>query len=116
MTVEAVQALLLADATVAASAGARVYQVERTQNDPLPAVVVTQVSAVPQNHLNGVPTLDSVRVQVDCYAATRTACRQLATATRNALEAAGLDMELEAESFEPDVSEFRITQDFLTWT
>lgn len=116
MTVEAVQTVLLADATVTGIAGTRVHQVQRIQSDMLPAVVLTQVSAVPQNHLYGAPTLDSVRVQVDCYAATRTACRQLAAATRTALEAAGLDMELEVEVFEPDVSEFRITQDFLTWT
>lgn len=116
MTVETVQATLLAAGAVTAIAGTRVHQVQRIQSDTLPAVVLTQVSAVPQNHLYGVPTLDSVRVQVDCYAATRTQCRQLADATRAALEAAGLDMELEAESFEPDVSEFRITQDFLTWT
>jgi enhancing lycopene biosynthesis protein 2 len=114
--VETVQAALLANSVVTALAGTRVFQTTRTQAFETPAVAVSQVGRTPFNHLAGPPTLDAARVQVDSFATTRGQCRALADACRAALEAVGIVTEGEFEGFEPDVAEYRITQDFSVWT
>ncbi len=116
MAVEVVRTILIAAPAVTALVGQRISPVLRAQGEPLPAVVLTRVSLAPLNHLSGAPTLDANRVQVDSFAATYAASRDLADACRTALEAAGLTMESEFDNFEPDVDEYRITQDFYLWT
>jgi hypothetical protein len=116
MAVQAMRTILLADAAVVALVGQNIEPVRMDQETTLPAVVLTRVSLVPANHLKGRPTLDSNRVQLDGFATTYAAARQLASACREALELADVVMESEIDNFEPDVSEYRITQDYLTWT
>jgi hypothetical protein len=113
--IEEVRDLLVADAGVLALVAQRISPLLRAQNETLPCVTLSLVSVVPANHLNGAPTLDQNRVQVDSWAATYTAARSVADACRAALEAAGLTMEGEFDTFEPDVSEYRVTQDFYFW-
>ena len=116
MATEVVRAILVAAAPVAAIVGANVEPVRLDQAVVPPAVVLTRISLVPVNPIKGAPTLDENRVQVDCYAATYAQCRQLADACLAALEAADAVMLSESDNFEPDVTEYRTTQDFLVWT
>ena len=116
MILETMRNVLIAAAPVTAIVGDRVSYVTRSQSLAAPAVLLTVVSTVPQNQLAGAPTLDQSRVQLDVYADSYTQARALATACRNALEAAGYVTESEIDNFEPDVPEFRITQDYMTWT
>lgn len=111
-----VRAALTSSAAVSAIVGTRISPVMRAQGETLPCVVLTQISTVPQNQLYGAPTLDANRVQLDAYATTYAGAVALASACRTALEAAGLVMENQTDWFEPDVTEYRITQDFLVWT
>jgi hypothetical protein len=115
MVIEEVRDILVADAGVTALVGARISPVLRAQNETLPCITLTVVSVVPANHLNGAPSLDANRVQVDSYATTYDGVRSLAAAVRAALEAADLVMEGEFDGFEPDVDEYRVTQDFYYW-
>lgn len=116
MAVQAIRTILMADAAVVALVGQNVEPVRRDQATPLPSVVLQRVSLVPANHLKGAPTLDENRVQLDVFAETYAAARQIADACRAALEAADVVMDRENDNFEPDVSDYRITQDYLIWT
>ena len=116
MAVQAIRNILVAASPVTALVGQRISPVERAQNTELPCVVLTRVSLAPTNSLATVPNLDSNRVQLDAYATTYAEARQVADACRAALETAGVTMEVEIDGFEPDVTEYRVTQDFLIWT
>ena len=116
MALKTVRDVLVADGSVTALVGQRVSPVTRAQDTTLPCVVLTLVGLAPMNHLNGAPNLDANRVQVDVFAETYTSARAVADACRTSLETAGHKMESEYDNFEPDVSEHRITQDFLVWT
>ena len=116
MPVQTVLNILQASGAVTALVGTRVSPVYRAQDEALPAVILTAISVTPQNHLNGPPTLDANRVQMDAYAPTFAEVRAVADAVRAALEAGDCVMDNEFDGFEPDVSEYRVTQDWLVWT
>jgi hypothetical protein len=116
MAIETVRNILMAAGGVTTLVNTRVSPVQRAQDEALPCVVLTLVSAVPQNHLNGAPTLDANRVQLDAYADTYADAREVAAACRAALEVGGCVMDNEFDAFEPDVTEYRVSQDWLVWT
>ena len=116
MALETVRNILIAESTVTALVNDRISPVHRAQDEALPCVVLSTVSVVPQNHLHGRPTLDASRVQLDAYAETYAAARELASACRAALEVGNCVMDNEFDDFEPDVGEHRVTQDWLVWT
>jgi hypothetical protein len=62
---------LLADTAVAAAIGARMYADALPQAATLPAVVYQVISRTHVQHLKGITTAGTVRVQLDCYADTR---------------------------------------------
>ena len=116
MAVKTVRDILVAASPVTALVGQRISPVIAAQDTALPHVVLTRVSLAPVNHIHGPPTLDQNRVQLDAFANTYAEARAVADACRDALEAGGVTMESEFDNFEPDVAEYRITQDFLVWT
>jgi hypothetical protein len=116
VTIETVRDLLVAETDVTDLTGLRISPLVRAQNETLPCVTLSLVAVAPMNHINGAPTLDQNRVQVDSWATTYSEARSVADACRAALEAAGLVMESEFDSFEADVDEYRVTQDFYIWT
>lgn len=71
-TLSTIRSIALADATVSALVGTRVYPNELPQNVDLPAAVISVVSDVPEHSFTNsmATTLRSVRVQIDCYART----------------------------------------------
>lgn len=71
---------LKADAEIAAIVGPRVYRLERPQGEPLPALVIAQVSPGRTYTHDGAAGVSGPRVQFDCYSATRGEARALADA------------------------------------
>lgn len=115
MSVETVRAILVAESDVTDLVGQRVSPVIGDQDDVLPYVALTRIALTPQNHLAGVPTLDAALVQLDIFAATYAEARAVATACRDALEAAGLKMENEQDDYEFAPDEYRVIQEFYVW-
>jgi hypothetical protein len=113
--IDDVRDLLVADPLVTALVAARISPLLRAQGETLPCVTLTLVAVTPMNHLNGAPSLDQNRIQVDAWAETYASARAVAYACREALETAGLAMESAFDTFEPDVDEYRVTQDFYYW-
>ena len=117
MPIQTVRNVLVADGTETGLVSTRISPVMMAQQTTLPAVTLTLVSTVPQNHLYGVPTLDANRVQLDVWASTYASAQAVATACRNALEAAGYQLELVSnDDHDPETSEYRVTQDWTVWT
>lgn len=82
---EALQALLLADAAIAARVSDRVYWGLRPQGFPLPAIVMHVISGADAPHLTGTDGFWRYRVQIDCYGADRPAARRLSRDVINLL-------------------------------
>lgn len=76
---------LLADTAVAALIGTRLYPDALEQGCELPAAVYQVISRTHVQHLQGITTAGTVRVQIDCYAATRLAADAVAEAIVAAL-------------------------------
>jgi hypothetical protein len=81
-----VNAKLLSTAAIKALVADRGYPDVLPQDVMLPAYTFTLISDVPSHHLGGISGLSEARVQVDCYAATRTIANQLAEAVRIAID------------------------------
>ena len=116
MPIQTVRNILIAAGGVTALVGSRISPVMRAQSEAMPCVTLTLVSVAPSNHLAGAPTLDANLVQVDSWAETYTQARDEANACRAALEAANVVMNSEFDNYEPDVTEYRVTQEFSVWT
>jgi hypothetical protein len=62
--------LLLASGTLAALVGTRITWLDRPQGAALPAIVLQQVSDVPDYHMGGAQGFRHSRIQCDCWALT----------------------------------------------
>ena len=83
---EAVRSVLLADATVAGIVGVKVHPEPAPQGTVAPFIVLRVISDVPLNDLGGNTSgTFNATVQVDAYAKTRTAARQLGAAVHKVL-------------------------------
>ena len=82
----AIRTLTIADADVAALVSSRMYSDALPQNATLPAVTYFVVDTQPNEHLAGIADVSRARIQIDCFAATRTAANDLANKVRLALE------------------------------
>ena len=121
------RSVLLASAGVTGIVSQRVSWAERPQGSALPALVLTQISGAPTYVLRGPSNYTEARVQVDCWASTFLAARQLADAVRAALSGFSgvrgstrfhgvfLDAERDLRDAETDGAErfFRVSQDFM---
>lgn len=122
---EALVALLLADAGVAALAGDRIHwTVARPAITP-PYAILSAISRVPDVGYAGPTGLWTSRVQVDCYALTYVAALNLARAIIARLSGfsgshlgitfCGVFLDASRDTFEPDASPdalFRTSMDF----
>ena len=82
----ALRAHLLADASIAALVGARIYPLRLPQKAVMPSIVIQRVSGVRFGHLRGGGSLARPRYQVDCWAATHDAATALGTLCRQRLD------------------------------
>ncbi|RHZ91360.1 DUF3168 domain-containing protein [Cereibacter sphaeroides] len=120
---EALRALLLDVPAVAALVGPRVNFGRHPQGEPLPALVLTTVSDREGLTLAGPDGLQRARVQIDCYAESYGAAKQLSRAVRAVLHGhsgggfQGVFLDGARDLREPgdDTGRpFRVSLDFLT--
>ncbi len=95
----------------------RCYPLLMPENPSYPSIIYTRISSTPENTLNGGATIDLVRFQIDSYAETYSAARTLAASVRTAMEAAAFKglLQTDEDFFEPDVTIYRVTQDYYVW-
>lgn len=98
-------------------AGARVYPSIAAQGAALPYIVYTRVSTTPINALDGHSGLDSVRIQIDCYASTKPRAAALARQVRTLMGGASFKAlpQNEFDDYEADTEKFRHSVDFTCW-
>jgi hypothetical protein len=113
--IEVIRAALVAAAPVTTIVGDRISEAPRAQGEVLPAVVLTVVSRVAIQHLQGDANLDEVRVQVDSFATTKTGAAALAAAVRAALIAPDRILQNEIGDFDQETETPVVSQDFTIW-
>lgn len=102
---------------IVGTAPVRVYGAgSAPQAAPLPHVVWQVISGVPEQVLDR-PGIDNARVQIDCWAATATACNGLADAVRAALEDDGRNVMVSdnGDAYDADTQQYRRSFDFSFW-
>jgi len=133
---EAVIQRLLADAAVAAIAGDRVFPGRLPQGIDLPGVVLQTINSMPHYADEGEIRYVESRVQLDCWASTYGASKQLARAGKASLSpvdlppgapvftAPGIEFQIIELNGERDLPEsgsnnaeyfFRVSLDFTFW-
>jgi hypothetical protein len=115
MLLTTIRTVLAAAAPVTAICGDRIEIMTIPQSIAAPVVCLSVVSTTPVNGLETWNSLDLNLVQIDSYADTATVADQLAPAVRNAMVAAGYQMEDQFPNFDPeaDIAGLdRITQQF----
>ena len=70
---------------IAAIVADRIAPMERAQDEPLPALTYQVISNVPDYHLGGESGHSVARIQIDCWAETYLAVKQLAEQVRLAV-------------------------------
>lgn len=78
--------LLKADSNITSLVGTRVNFGTHPQGKPLPAIVLNIASALEEIHMNGKGP-HQVRFQIDCYATTYAAAKQVGDAVNDLLNA-----------------------------
>lgn len=116
---------LLADASILATVGQRIYPIRLPQNPTLPAITYLKVSGLRHYKTNGPQNLSRPRVQIDCWATTYAAALSLAEDVRQALEGysgamgtktvQGTFFENEQEFFEDEPLYYRHSRDYFVW-
>jgi hypothetical protein len=98
-------------------ASGKVYPLVAPEKVTAPYIVYSRISSTPENTLDGGSTIDLVRIQVDTYANTYSACKNLAESVRVAMESGVVKstMQTDQDLFEPDLKVYRISQDYYVW-
>lgn len=98
-------------------AGGKVYPLVAPEKVAAPFIVYSRIASTPENTLDGGSTIDLVRIQVDTYASTYSACKSLADSVRVQMESGVVKstMQTDQDLFEPDLKLYRISQDYYVW-
>lgn len=99
------------------AAGVRVYPEPAAQGAALPYITWQRASTAPVTSLSGSSGLDSVRIQVDCWASSKPAARQLATQVRTILEGQSFKALMQGAfaTYETETRVHRYSMDFRCW-
>jgi hypothetical protein len=82
-----------------------------TQGVTKPYAVWQAVGGSPENFINQVPDIDSYTLQIDCYATTAAAVREVAEALRDAIEPVAHVVSWRGEDYETDTKLYRYSFD-----
>ena len=120
---KAVRTLLLADATIAAAVGARLYGSRMPQGVQYPAIVIHRISASRVRSLAGPSGYAIVRVQLDVWAVTYEQTKEIGDRIRAVLDGYAGTVEgvqfgnaepvMEQDDFDGDVEAYRLIQDWM---
>jgi hypothetical protein len=93
------------------------YPLEAPQNAVLPYVVYRRISTMRHDTIQGAGTIEQARIQFNCYAASYSACKTLATAFKNRMATAFGPRAVHLhESDETDDGQHWIWIDFSVWS
>lgn len=81
-----IRSITVADSAVAALVGTRMYSDVIPQKCTMPAILYSVVDTVANEHLSGIADVSRARIQIDCFAKTRSQANSLGDAVRLALE------------------------------
>lgn len=119
---EALVSRVLANATVAATVGTRVYPVVAPEGVTLPALVYQRISGVREHTHDQVGDLARPRFQFGAIALTYSAAKALANAVRSALDnysGTVLGVRIDAIQVQNEIDTFNASTDeastYLTW-
>lgn len=120
-----IRTFLLADASIAAAVGTRVYPIALPQKPTLPAIRYNTISSFETSSTPGVRGLIRPRIQFDSYGTTYAAARALAELLRDRLSnyrgaagsatVQGAFFVNESEVFDPEQKAYKVMQDFFIW-
>lgn len=82
--------------------------------DGYPAVVYTMIAGVPNNYLDGPPSIDYLRWQFDAYAPTEQGANAIYTVVRDVLEHHGYTS-INFTDRDRDTRNWRVSFDFTCW-
>ncbi len=82
----AMRSHLLADGSIAALVGTRIYPLRLPEKQVFPAVVLTRISGIRYSHLRGAGSLARPRYQVDSWATTHDGATALGSLCRQRLD------------------------------
>ena len=108
---DAVYRILSAASPVTAIVSARIFP-DRSSSAAPPYIIYSRVSGVAEPILEGGASLDRYRVQVDCYALTKTAAKALGLACRNAIEAEGYNIGANPSQFDEATKLYGDSRDY----
>lgn len=108
---EAVFRILSAASPVTAIVAARIFP-DRSNGAVAPYVIYSRITGVADNLIQGGATHDRIRIQVDCYATTKTAAKALGVACRNALEAELMNIGSNPSQFDESTKLFGDSRDY----
>ena len=113
---------LSGDSDVSALVATRIYPVNLPQKPTYPAIVYTRISGERAYSLGGPSDLASPRFQIDCFASTYSAAKDLASKIRSAINGfrgtvagvlvQGVFLENDNDIFEDDFSVYRVSSDY----
>lgn len=119
---EAIHTKLTTDADISGLISGRVYPLKLPQKPTLPAVTYQRISGVRNYFMDGVATLAQPRFQVDSWAATYSAAKDLAGKVRAALSGLtetvdtikiyGVFLDSDNDLYDDDLEVYRVQADY----
>jgi hypothetical protein len=113
---------LSGDSDVSGLVSTRIYPVSLPQKPTYPAIVYTRISGDRLHSLGGASNLASPRFQIDCFASTYSAVKDLASKIRSAINGFrgtvsgvtvhGIFLESDNDIFEDDFNVYRVSSDY----
>lgn len=108
---DAVYRILKAASPVMALVSGRIFP-DRSNGTVTPYIIYSRISGVSDSLIEGGATHDRIRVQVDCYATTKTAAKALGIACRNAIEAEAINLGSNPSQFDETTKLFGDSRDY----
>lgn len=118
MLEESICTQLLGSTAVTALASTRIYPIFLPQNTLYPAQTYQRVGTMPINNITGYSYLENARIQIDSWATSYSGVKALARVTLKAMDASTsfkAVLEMEMDTYEPEVELFRVMQDYSCW-
>lgn len=128
----ALRAFLLADASIAAVVGTRVYPLRMPQGERGASLVYSRVSGLGDHHMEGASGLTRPRFQIDAWATSADAATELADLVKARLDGyrgpmttndspaqtvtvQGVFFESERENYDGTAEMYRVSRDYLIY-